>query len=36
MNATTNQRLARLYERKSAALQASTKSLLLQGFIGEL
>ena len=36
MNATATQRLARLYERKHAALEALKKSLLHQAFTGQL
>ena len=36
MNATETQRLARLYERKLATLEALKKSLLNQAFSGEL
>ena len=36
MNATETQRLARLYERKHAALDALKKSLLHQAFSAEL
>jgi len=36
MSATVTQRLARLYERKHAALEALKKSLLHQAFTGEL
>jgi type I restriction enzyme S subunit len=36
MNAAENQRLASLYERKLAALEALKKSLLHQDFTGQL
>jgi type I restriction enzyme S subunit len=36
MNTTKTQRLASLYERKLAALDALNKSLLHQAFTGEL
>jgi hypothetical protein len=36
MSAPETQRLARLYERKQAALDSLKKSLLHQAFIGEL
>jgi hypothetical protein len=36
MNATETQRLARLYGRRHAVLEASKKSLLHQAFTGEL
>ena len=36
MNVAATQRLARLYERKFAALEALKKSLLHQAFIGAL
>ena len=36
MNATETQRLAYLYERKHAALEALKKTLLNQAFSGEL
>ena len=36
MNTTETQRLASLYERKHAALEALKKSLLHQAFTGEL
>ena len=36
MNATATQYLARLYERKHAALEAFKKALLHQAFTGEL
>ena len=36
MNVTATQRLAHLYERKRAALEALKKSLLNQAFTGEL
>jgi len=36
MKATATQRLARLYERKLASLEALKKALLHQAFTGEL